>query len=341
VLILSVFAGATAELGDALVVNPYDVSATATTIAQALDMPQEERRDRMRNLRRRVQHYDVHRWAAEFIEALGGCEQAVVASPFSVDVGTVARLAERLKQAPSLTLVLDYDGTLVPLAIAPELAIPDDDLRSLLLALAKRPDTHVHIVSGRPREALEGWFGDLPISLWAEHGFWSREAGETEWVPAANVPPDWDRKISPILDQFTANTPGSLVERKSASVAWHYRIAHEEFGIRQAHELRMLLGDALRNQPLEVLEGRKVVEVRFRGVSKAHAVQSILTRRETGHAILAIGDDRTDEDLFAALPDDAVTVAVGDRSSRARYRLSDYRAVRGLLRTLVGPISST
>jgi trehalose 6-phosphate synthase/phosphatase len=75
-------------------------------------------------------------------------------------------------------------------------------------------------------------------------------------------------------------SPGSLLEVKGASVAWHYRGAPREFGARQTHELRLLLGDVLSNQPLEVLEGKKVIEVRLRVVSKALMAQRVLN--ETG-----------------------------------------------------------
>lgn len=82
--------------------------------------------------------------------------------------------------------------------------------------------------------------------------------------------------------------------------AWHYRGAQREFGARQAHELCMLLGDALSNQPFEVLEGKKVIEVRLRGVNKAIVAENVERTSAPGAAVIAIGDDRTDEDLFRA-----------------------------------------
>jgi trehalose 6-phosphate synthase/phosphatase len=146
--------------------------------------------------------------------------------------------------------------------------------------------------------------------------------------------------VRPILDQFVAGTPGSLVEVKSASVAWHYRGAPREFGARQAHELRLLLGDALSNQPLEVLEGKKVIEVRVRGVSKGVVAQRVVEETGPGTVIVAIGDDRSDEELFRALPPSSLTVAVGRPWTSARFRLEDHRAVRRILRSLVADADS-
>ena len=143
----------------------------------------------------------------------------------------------------------------------------------------------------------------------------------------------WADRILPTLQQFTDATPGSALEMKSASIAWHFRGVHREFGLRQAHELRMLLGDALSNQPLEVLEGNKVIEIRLRGISKAVVAQ----RQEAGTARIAVafGDDRTDADLFNALPSGSVTIAVGDTLRVGRFRVASFRDVRRLLRTLI------
>lgn len=234
-----------------------------------------------------------------------------------------------------LRLLVDYDGTLVPIARSPDLAAPDKDVLVLLDGLAAKPGVHIEIVSGRSREALEEWFGDLPLRLWAEHGFWHRSAPGEAWDAAARVAPDWMSRIRPLLEQFSSATPGSHVEAKTASLAWHYRCAQRESGGRQARELRRLLGDTLRDQPFEVLEGKKVIEVRLRGVSKALVAHRARAESAPDDQLVAIGDDHTDEDLFRALPSSSATVAVGDRPSCAKYHVADYRAVRNILRVIL------
>jgi trehalose 6-phosphate synthase/phosphatase len=332
VLVLSEFAGAVAELGEAVVVNPYDVDAVAETIRRALNMPREERHRRMRPMRRRVIENDVHAWAKAFIEQLESQEVTQV-RPAPLEPALSAAIG-KAKASSQLRLLLDYDGTLVPLAPSPELATPDDELLDLLRALTNDARIRVEIVSGRPRETLEGWFGALPVALWAEHGFWRRSA-RGQWEAAAVVDSRWLDRVRPVLERFTASTPGSLIEVKSASLAWHYRAAPRGFGERQAHDLRMLLGDVLINQPLEVLEGKKVIEVRFRGISKAVVARPMPEDSNLDAAVVAFGDDRTDEDLFGALPESSITVAVGQRLSGARYDVQDYRAVRRHLRALL------
>ena len=223
----------------------------------------------------------------------------------------------------------------MPIAATPELAIPDRELLALLAALAARPRTSVHIVSGRPGDTLDEWFAALPLALWAEHGVHHRPAGARDWETTTYAAVDWTSRILPILEEFTANTPGSMLEQKHASYAFHYRLADHEFGEARAHELKILLEAAIVDQPLEVLEGKKVLEVRLRGVTKAVVAHRLLAEAGDPPGILAMGDDRTDEELFAALPPYAVTVAVGTETTAASYRIADFRAARALLRGLL------
>ena len=335
VLVLSEFAGAAAELNGALTVNPYDVEGVADAVHRALYMSLAERQARMRALRRRVIEHDVHAWAAAFIQQLDLLRPASHHTAALRPGPSLSSALAEAQRTTKLRLLLDYDGTLVPLARSPELAAPDQELLVLLERLAVAPGLQVDIVSGRPRETLQQWFGELPVSIWAEHGFWHRSRPGAVWEAAATVAPDWMERLNPILEQFTASTPGSHLEVKSASIAWHYRCAPREFGAQRAHELRLLLGDVLSNQPLEVREGKKVIEVRLRGISKGLVAQRVQAEMQPGTVIIAIGDDRTDEDLFRALSPSSLTVAVGRSWTAARFRLDDHRAVRRILRLLL------
>ena len=72
VLVLSEFAGAADELTQAVLINPHDIDGTKAAVMKAASMPVEERRRRMRTLRRRVREHDVARWATGFLDALAG-----------------------------------------------------------------------------------------------------------------------------------------------------------------------------------------------------------------------------------------------------------------------------
>jgi trehalose 6-phosphate synthase/phosphatase len=329
VLVLSEFAGAAAELREALLVNPFAIDQTAETYARALVMPTEERRARMRSLRRRVFSFDVDWWVRAFIAALEEATSAPAFHPVSRPEEMRAAV-DRMREAERLVLLLDYDGTLVPFAPLPELASPDAALLELLGGLASRPRTAVHVVSGRPRETLERWLGTLPIGLHAEHGLWSRAPGGSEWIARGEAPAEWRDRIRGIFEQFAVRTPGTLVEEKSGSIAWHYRMADPEFGVQQASELRLHLAALLRQSPFEVLVGEKVVEVRPRGVSKGAIVREL----PNDSLVVALGDDRTDEELFAALPESGLAVHVGPAPSRAALRLAGVIEARRLLEAI-------
>lgn len=334
VLVLSEFAGAASQLAEALIVNPYDINAMATAMKRALTMPVEERRSRMRGLRERVMRDDVSVWAEAFLETLSLARAATI--PLRPSPGIVVEaLVERLGRVPSLIVLLDYDGTLVPFADTPEHAAPDPELLSLLRRLGRAPHTHLHIVSGRPRAALEDWLGALPTGLHAEHGLWSRWPAAREWEATMEIRSDWKERVQPILDGFTERTPGAFVEQKTSTLVWHYRLADAEFGLMQAKELRLHLMGMLSNLPVQVVAGEKTVEVRPHGIHKGLIVDRALAHHGGGDCVvLAMGDDRTDEDLFAAVPPAGASVHVGKSASRAAIRIADPEAARELLSAL-------
>ncbi len=331
VLVVSEFAGAASELGQALIVNPFDVDRTADAIIHAVEMPAEERASRMHALRKRVTEYSVQRWYEDFVTALSRNEPVSLVS--MARPAHAREIVRRLGGNP-LVLLLDYDGTLVPFADLPSSAVPDRPLIGLLGALAVRSDTSVHIVSGRNREFLDRWFSGLNIGLHAEHGFCSKDPGSSEWDCSVTGPDLWKERVRQILEDFCARTPGSFVEEKSTSLVWHYRMADAEFGSVQAKELRLHLAELLTNEPVSVLKGSKIIEIRRQGIQKGLAVNRILRFVRPGSVIIGIGDDLTDEDLFASLPAGSIAIHVGRRPSVAGYRFTDTAAVRELLKAL-------
>jgi trehalose 6-phosphate synthase/phosphatase len=245
---------------------------------------------------------------------------------------TWSALVQAYRAAARRALLLDYDGTLVPLVEDPRLARPDAELLDLLQALGERAGNAVAIVSGRPRRDLEEWFGQLPVSLVAEHGVWLRSRGG-EWRMLRAMTTEWKEQVRPILQVYVDRLPGALLEEKEFSLAWHYRRADAAQASRPSRELLDKLAGLTRNIGLEVLEGNKVLEVRSGGVSKGKAAVEWLGSLGA-EFVLAIGDDRTDEDLFRALPATACSVRVGPAQTVARYYLDSHKAVRRLLREL-------
>ena len=336
VLVLSEFAGAASELAEAVMMNPFDVDRTAEIIHRALTLPADERLARMRALRRRVLSYDVHHWVRSYLESLEEATDRSDSSAFApTPPARLEKLCDDMRRADDLLLVLGYDGTLVPFASAPELSKPDEDLLVLLRRLAARPRTEIHVVSGSSRDVIEQRFGDIPIHLHAEYGFWERVKGAVVWEGGEVPVQEWRDQVLQVLENFTARTPGSLIEEKTVSVAWHYRMAEPEFGAFQANELTLHLSQLLSNEPVEIVTDDKLIEVRQTGVDKGIVVPRLLAQSPPGVFVVAMGDDRNDEELFAALEGRGTTIHVGGGTSMADVRVPSIDAARRLLASLV------
>lgn len=337
VLVLSEFAGAMSELGEAVLTNPWDSDGLSRAIKLALAMPLDERAGRMRALRQRVLTHDVHTWANSFIEKLENVPgvERMPNTNSSAPPSTQTMLVAQMKSASALLLLLDYDGTLVDLKSTPEMAAPDAELVALLSDLTRRAKTDVRLVTGRSRESIAGFVGHLPLTIYAEHGAWARPAGDDEWRMLQPLQLEWKDSIRPILEEFVDRTPGARLEEKYASLAWHYRLSDATVGPLQARELAAHLTDVLSNAPVEVLHGEKVIEVRQLGVNKGHVVELAIGEASDDALVVAFGDDRTDEDMFEALPEGALAIHVGPRPSIAPYRLDSPAAARALLASLI------
>ena len=333
VLILSEMAGAAKEMGEALIINPFQREDFARALEQALAMPVEEQVRRNQLMQERLRRYNVNRWADDFIQATLATQKTEAARRARALTGKAqAALLQQYKSATDRALLLDYDGTLVPFAEDPKLAQPDAELLNLLAILGADPANQVVIISGRPRRDLEDWFGKLPVALVAEHGVWLRHQ-KLDWRMLKAITTEWKERVRPILQLYVDRTPGALLEEKEFSLAWHYRRADPEQASLCAKELVDDLAGYTRNIDVQVLEGNKVIEVRNTGVTKGTAAMEWLT----GHApdlVLAIGDDWTDEDLFRALPPTACSVRVGFANTAAKYYLNNHTAVRRVLREL-------
>jgi trehalose 6-phosphate synthase/phosphatase len=326
-------AGAAKEMGEALIINPFHREDFSRALEQALTMGVEEQIRRNQLLQERLRRYNVVRWADDFVQAMLSTQKTEDARRARVLTGkSYTGMLEHYRTASRRALLLDYDGTLVPFATEPRLAQPDEELTALLSELCSDPINQVTIVSGRPRNTLEQWFGKLPISLIAEHGAWLRHSG-SEWRILKRMTSDWKERVRPILQLYVDRLPGALLEEKEFSLAWHYRRADPEQASLRAKDLLDDLAGYTRNIDLQVFEGNKVIEVRNFGVNKGTAANEWLSTH-AAEFVLGIGDDWTDEDLFRALPPSAFSVRVGMQTTVARYYLANHTAVRKMLREL-------
>ena len=332
VLILSEMAGAAVELADALPINPNDTEQIAAAIHRALTMPVEEQLRRIERMQAVVSTQTVNKWAADFMKELADvCRRNEAVRRKRLTSETVAaEIVGPYRRAKRRLLLFDYDGTLAPIRSRPEEAVPSHRLCELLRTLGTDAANRVVICSGRDSGTLEKWFGGLPVSLAAEHGAFYKDRGA--W--RCNIrPASWDPKLSALLEHFARKTPRSRIERKQTALAWHYREADSWLGQLRAQQLVNALMPLCARLNLHILQGDKVVEIKSPRFTKGSETLRLL-RQERYDFILALGDDTTDDDMFAALPPRALSIKIGNASEHARYNMPEQSEVVPLLELL-------
>lgn len=245
-------------------------------------------------------------------------------------------------------IFLDYDGTLREFEARPEQAVPTPEIMELLRTLDSRSDLIAHIISGRDAAFLQAHFGSLNrFTLIAEHGYQILKPSSGTWElfqdSAYHDGPGsiWKAVVQPVMAAFVTDVPQSHIEEKATALVWHYREACQDQAKAAAESLFESLEEIRRKERLgniKISHGHKIVEVSYKKVNKGLVIDRLCKERcQAGQpfgAVLAVGDDKTDEFMFAAAPKDALTVKVGPGDTQARFRIPSPAAVRDLLRSL-------
>ena len=333
VLILSEMAGASKELFEAVLVNPFDKNAMADALLQAITMPLNEQKRRNKEMQKRLSRYSVEHWSKEFMNSL-----VQLHSDSKTDVNTSKinsknqlKIVEAFQKAKQKAILLDYDGTLVKFHEKPEDATPDQQLIELLKSLCRQSNTDVAIISGRVQSFMSNWLGDIPLTLVAEHGHYVKFKDE-KWKGSTRTDKKWMSDVMSIFESFMDRTPGTFIEEKHNSLVWHYRKTDPELAAGRVVELKTVLSSLISDQ-LIVMDMDKALEVVDRQIDKGTAVKEIIEQNDYDF-ILCIGDDVTDENMFSVLPDFAFTIKVGKKPTVASYSVEGVSHVIELLDSL-------
>ena len=330
VLILSEMAGASKELFQALVVNPFDINSMSEAIYKALNMPLEEQQQRNISMRKRLSRYTVQRWADDFMSALNTEPQNMDNNPIlRIDLSVSNEILKAYKNAKNRLLLLDYDGTLVEFNEKPNLAIPSPQLLKTIEKLIQQPNTDVVIISGRDQLFLDKWFGKMKLTLVAEHGYFIKNE---KWTEKLNNNKEWIQNLLPIFNSFTDRTPGTFVEEKQNSLVWHYRKTDPELANNRAVELKTVI-KSLAPESISLMDMDKAIEITNSQFNKGTAVSDIISKKNYDFT-LCIGDDVTDENMFINLNEEAYTLKVGKKTTAAKYYIKNPVEVKKLLKLL-------
>ncbi len=227
-------------------------------------------------------------------------------------------------------LLLDVDGTLIDIALSPFAVDVPETLKTALTRLLDK--TAIALVSGRPIRDLDKLFGPLKLPAIGGHG------AETRLRPG-EVPeriPDLNDDVRSRLIEAISSNPALEYEDKGYSVALHFRRAPEE-----EPRIRTLVQDTLAAFPdekTEVLPGKAMIEVKRPGISKASAICALMARAPfAGRTPVFIGDDVTDESVFAALPElGGISFSVGRDFPGVPHVFTKPADVRSALARLAG-----
>ncbi|MET9633595.1 trehalose-phosphatase, partial [Lentzea sp. NPDC006480] len=234
-----------------------------------------------------------------------------------------------IARSPHLLVACDYDGTLAPIAGAPDEAFPDQRSVAALRSLAALHETTCAVISGRALRDLAA-LSRLPgeVHLVGSHGS-EFDVGFVNVVSARAR--DTLAALRDELDALVRVTPGALLELKPAAVAVHYRNCSESVAQRL---LKVLETGPSTSSDLQVTYGNAVVEFSVVETDKGRALD-VLRHRVNATAAMFLGDDVTDEKAFARLSGPDVGIRVGAGESLAEHRIDDPADVAAVLAFLL------
>jgi len=330
-LVLSEMAGAAVELNESIIINPNDVEETSDAIDQALIMPIEEKEKKILKMQNRLKRYNVFTWSADFLSQVHAIKMEIEKMQVKyLDKNTLSCIKAKYATAKKRLFLIDYDGTLTPIAKLPEMALLNEKTGELLKSIISDKRNTVAIISGRGREFIENQFNEMDLILIAEHGFYIKYPNG-EWINNLEINLSWKDQILPVLNTYVDRCNGSMIEDKQASIVWHYRNADEEIASLRINELKDDLTEILKSESkLQMLEGDKVLEVKSILYDKGTAASELINK-ESYDFILAIGDDKTDEDLFKVIPKYGFSIKVGSKPSKARFNIRNQSQIYEIL----------
>ncbi|MHA3722544.1 bifunctional alpha,alpha-trehalose-phosphate synthase (UDP-forming)/trehalose-phosphatase [Leucobacter sp. HY1910] len=344
-LVLSEFAGAADELKDALLVNPHDIEGLKAAILRAAHMPEREQARRMRGMRRAVHDNDVAHWAQNYLGAVHAAADARAVArrggrtePIQVSAAYVPRPVDdrirRLAASPTLTVAIDFDGTVSPIVARPQDARILPRAQQALDVLHTAPGVRVVLLTGRSLEGLaetrvssDGWL------ISGSHG--AELEGLPELAAELGQPlTDAERaqlhKAKRRVQRALGQVPGVRLEDKPFGFAVHTREVADPVEADELLTAAVEIGEAA---GMHTRSGKCVREIAVRESDKG-AVLGRIRAHLPAAPVLFLGDDVTDEDVFTVLGPDDLGIKVGDGETAASERIADPESAAAVLAML-------
>jgi len=328
VIVLSEFTGFARVFNGALRANPFSQKELVEALDKALEMAPVERAARAARDLQYVVTNTMEEWGRRFVVDLRSVERKAEEDFVSVGFGLASfrmvgmgsefksldqqQTIEAYSTSTRRAILLDWGGTLTPADSlgfndtrdADSYAVPESVLEVLRLLCAD-PANHVMILSGLRHDRVEGAFASVPnLSLAAEHGFHYRVKGGAWQQLKPGVDTSWREVAASVMNVYALRTNGAYMQTKGSSIVWYHQLADPEFGTMQARELQFTLQGVLSAFPVIVRTGKGYVEACQKDVDKgamAARFVELCSAPDALQFVLCMGDDSSDELMFAAL----------------------------------------
>ncbi|CAL4075772.1 unnamed protein product, partial [Meganyctiphanes norvegica] len=340
VLLLSPFAGAGQTMHEAILTNPYECNEFADAIHRALIMPHDERSLRMNQLQRREREQDVNYWLRSFLKSVD-CLANDSLNQINMEPWTELDfdnyLTDYVTESSRLAILLDYDGTLAPIAPHPDLAKLSDETHRVLERISRMPDVNVAIISGRSLENVRSMVGIDGITYAGNHGLQISHPDGTLFTHP--IPKEYEDKLDILKKRLRAEacTDNAWLEDKQFGITYHYRKVEED----KLEEIRNRAQKIFEEVGIELHQAKMALEAKppilwDKGRASIYILRTLFGLDWSGHiSTIFAGDDTTDEDAMKALKGIAVTFRITNlpnlRTS-ATYRLPSTDAVHTMLK---------
>lgn len=252
-----------------------------------------------------------------------------------IEITQVPDFWQQVRQANTLFLGLDYDGTLAPFEIDSMQAKPLPGIADLLRDLATGGRTQVAIISGRPVDEVMTLLNNPPVTVVGSHGYelWPIDGACVVRQPS----PEQQQGLFAIRTQLEKSDYGSKLEVKVASLALHTRGLDPVTAVAIEEEIATRWAGLAPQYGLECRRFNGGIEIRCCGWDKGAALTALLNVQPENVFAVYVGDDETDEDAFTVLRGRGIGIKVGDPlwPTAARGFLPDCRAMVDFLRTWI------
>jgi trehalose-phosphatase len=251
---------------------------------------------------------------------------------------------ERVLKGKAIYLFLDYDGTLVPIAQTPQMAIMPEKTKELLRRLSKKQDIKIAIVSGRSLADISSRVGLENVVYVGNHGYEIKGPKIDFESPVSSGHIKMFEEIRDNLQKSLSSIKGVIVEDKKYSLSLHYRLVDEQDIPKVREEVYTAIASNEAKDDICVIEGKKVLEIRPAELwDKGKAVLWLLGRqrfamrdKKTKIVPVYIGDDSTDEDAFGCLKEKGITIFTGNPGdTKAQLYLKDTGEVLRFLENIL------